>query len=103
MEILCHRGWWTSRDEQNTQGAFERGLTAGFGCEVDVSDYRADLVVSHDPPMRRGLPLADVLALYRSLDAAAPLAINIKADGLHSSLAELLRRHKIESYFVFDM
>ena len=32
-----------------------------------------------------------------------PLALNIKADGLHIKLKELIEEYKIENYFVFDM
>jgi hypothetical protein len=38
MEILAHRGWWTSREHQNSLDALTRALTAGFGVEADIRD-----------------------------------------------------------------
>lgn len=50
IEILAHRGWWTSREDQNSLDALTRALTAGFGVETDIRDCAGRLVVSHDMP-----------------------------------------------------
>ena len=48
MEIICHRGYWNTKNEQNSLKAFERALCRGFGVEFDVRNYGKKLVVSHD-------------------------------------------------------
>jgi hypothetical protein len=40
--------------------------------------------------------------LHASIDASLPLAINIKADGLHKALVEAVERHGLVDYFLFD-
>jgi hypothetical protein len=82
--------------------SFERAFAAGYGVETDLRDDRGTLVVSHDPPGGAEMSVAELFAVYRRYPML-PLALNIKADGLAKSLAELLRRHAIEDYFVFDM
>lgn len=101
VAVLCHRGLWGEGVAQNSARAIEQAFSAGYGIESDLRDDRGRLVVSHDPPTGHELSVAELFALARDHDV--PLALNIKADGLAKSLAELLRGHAIENYFVFDM
>lgn len=103
MEILAHRGLWYQPDERNQPAALRLALAKGFGLETDVRDAAGRLVISHDPPVAAELSLAELLALYRALNCTVPLAINIKADGLRSSLKPLLAEHSVKNYFCFDM
>lgn len=104
MIVLAHRGWWEHAGEKNSLQAFERALRAGYGIETDIRDCMGQLVISHDPPSSADLmTLDDFLALYRQEDSTAPLALNIKADGLQAGVLDSLARHGVANYFVFDM
>lgn len=104
MIILAHRGWWKRADEKNSSRAFERALRAGYGIETDIRDCMGELVISHDPPASVGLmKLSDFADLYRETASSAPLALNIKADGLQAGVLDCLAAHGIANYFVFDM
>lgn len=103
MLLLAHRGLWSAPEERNSRAALVGALQHGFGLETDIRDQNGVLVISHDMPTGSVLPLADLLAAYRQLGSSAPLALNIKADGLRIRLAEELRAAGIERYFVFDL
>lgn len=103
MIILSHRGFWQSSEEKNTETAFVRSFSNGFGAETDVRDYNGELVISHDIPQSGCMTLELFLALYGACDNTLPLALNIKSDGLQHILKEALARHRIDRYFVFDM
>jgi hypothetical protein len=103
MEILCHRGFWKTPDEKNTEVAFRRAFQNGDGVETDIRDYNGQLVVSHDIPTANSMKLNDFLQPYRSYPQGGTLAINIKSDGLQVLLKESLKKFSIDRYFVFDM
>ena len=103
MQVLSHRGYWTSTEEKNTLVAFERSFTHGFGIETDVRDLNGQLVVSHDPPQAPVLLLAELLKLYGGCGNGLPLALNIKSDGLGGLLEEALVLYGVRNYFLFDM
>jgi hypothetical protein len=103
MIIISHRGYWNSPDEKNSRKAFENSFSLNFGTETDIRDYNGDLVISHDIPNGRVLRVKDFFEIHSQFDVSLPLALNIKADGLQSSLKKLLQEHNISNYFVFDM
>lgn len=103
MKILAHRGWHQKRVEENSTDAFMRALKAGFGIETDIRDAAGKIVIAHDVPARNAQPLEALLKLHKKLAPSAPLALNIKADGLQAMLLPLLKRYKIRTYFLFDM
>lgn len=103
MIVLAHRGWWTHAGERNSMVAFERALSAGFGLEIDVRDQDGRLVISHDPPVGEVPELAVLLEMFDRHGRPAPLAINIKSDGLQAGLARLLAPLTERDFFVFDM
>jgi glycerophosphoryl diester phosphodiesterase len=103
LAILAHRGVWTEPSERNTLAAFERAFAHGWGAEVDVRDLDGELVVSHDPPVRGALRLADVIAAYRAAGRPGRLAINVKADGLQALAAAALADVPPSAWFAFDM
>jgi hypothetical protein len=103
MQVISHRGYWTSAPEKNLPVAFERSFSLGFGTETDVRDHDGRLVISHDMPTGDALPFETYLdCLARK--AAHPLlqAINIKADGLAQALAKAMKNNP-NPWFVFDM
>lgn len=104
MIIVAHRGWWERTDEKNSPRAFERALRAGFGIETDIRDCMGQVVISHDPPASSGLlRLVDFADLYQTTGSSAPLALNIKSDGLQGCVLNCLTTRGITNYFVFDM
>lgn len=100
MKIISHRGWWRVPVEKNSLPAFRRTVEGGYGTETDVRDLAGQLVVSHDPAQPGAIPWDELLDLFdgRSL----PLAVNVKADGLVSQLAEAFGCRNIP-WFAFDM
>lgn len=103
MKIICHRGMWESKEEQNTKKALLRSLVFGFGFETDIRDVDKKLVVCHDAFGISSLPLDEVLEELSLYKDHPLIALNIKADGLSSKLEEKINHYKISNYFVFDM
>lgn len=101
--VLAHRGLWRDRAERNTPAALEAALRAGFGVETDVRDCRGELVISHDMPTGCEQRFDDFLDRYLATESTAPLAINIKSDGLAAAIRQALDRRGIGDYFCFDM
>ncbi|MGO9133994.1 MAG: phosphodiesterase [Methylovirgula sp.] len=100
MNILSHRGFWRAEAEKNARAAFAATLSAGFGTETDVRDALGDLVVSHDPPSGAAMRWADLLDMFDG--SGLPLAVNVKADGLCTALAQAFDGRAID-WFAFDM
>lgn len=108
MKILSHRGYWKTADEKNSEAAFIRSFTLGFGTETDLRDRNGQIVISHDPPASDSQPitldrLLDLYKAHEGVENSLPLALNIKADGLQGMLLEAVRRHAVTNFFVFDM
>lgn len=107
MIILSHRGYWKSMDEKNSDQAFRRSFSLGYGTETDIRDCRGELVISHDMPTGNEIRCEDFLSLAakaRTPDGhALTLALNIKADGLAPTVKKLLNQHLPVDGFVFDM
>ena len=103
MQVLSHRGYWTTAGEKNTPAAFARSFHGGYGTETDLRDWNGRLVVAHDPPATDPLPAEVLFGIYHGVGADLPLALNVKADGLQKLLAPLLERFGVTNWFVFDM
>lgn len=106
MKIIAHRGLWLAPGEKNSEIAFQRCIEKGYGIETDVRDYLGELVICHDVPEKGGTftSFNNFLEAYKqNTDGKAVLAINIKSDGLHHLITEAIDRHRLLSYFVFDM
>lgn len=103
--IIAHRGWWKTSDEKNSFVALMRALEGGFGVETDFRDSNGRVIISHDPPEGDELSAKRFFALYSKLGVSSRIAINIKSDGLHKYLLELVSRYHIpqSNMFVFDM
>lgn len=103
IAILAHRGLWKLHGERNTPAALAAALDAGFGVETDVRDCLGTLVISHDMPAGNEQRFDDFLDLYVQAQSTAPLAINVKADGLAEAIRAALYCRGIDDYFCFDM
>ena len=49
------------------------------------------------------LPFEELIIEYKKQKINSKIAINIKSDGLHEVLKEILENYKIDEYFIFDM
>jgi len=103
VQILSHRGWWTTPGEKNSPSAFTRSFAAGYGTETDLRDALGRLVISHDPPAADALAADTFFELYRASGPDLPLALNVKADGLQALLRAALEKYAVANYFLFDM
>lgn len=104
--ILAHRGLWKKPSEKNSKLALFKALENGFSIETDIRyDKDIGLVVSHDI-LSSGLnylPFEELIIEYKKQKINSKIAINIKSDGLHEVLKEILENYKIDEYFIFDM
>lgn len=92
--IFAHRGIWGAL-RQNSLSAISQATDLGFAVETDLRLLKDKIVLSHDPVQ---LELAD--ELNSILPSKAPLALNIKMDGLIPFLnADALH---VSNYFFFD-
>ena len=101
--IIAHRGFWKVASEKNSKLAFVRALEQGFGIETDFRDLNGRLVVSHDMPVDGVMTAEEFGDICRATPVNAPMALNIKADGLHPLVSKMVRSSSIKNYFVFDM
>jgi hypothetical protein len=100
--VISHRGYWLHKKEQNSLKAFKKSLSLGFGAEIDVRDYRGNLVVSHDIAGENNLKLSILLDFYSTCNNQPTLAFNIKSNGLQNKLKDQLKNFNIKNYFIFD-
>ncbi|HDG1702299.1 TPA: hypothetical protein PFE33_004667, partial [Kluyvera ascorbata] len=50
--------------EKNTQTAFERSFSLGFGTETDIRDFGGELVISHDIADQNCISFKKFISLY---------------------------------------
>jgi hypothetical protein len=103
VQIIAHRGFWIEESEKNTSVAFSRAFEWGFGVETDFRDLNGHLVVSHDMPIEGAMKIEEFVKLYKKIPVIAPIALNIKSDGLYSLIKKLIIDTGMRNYFVFDM
>ncbi len=103
MELLSHRGYWKKPEEKNTKAANDLSFKNGWGIETDIRDFNNELVISHDVARDNDYSVAGLFEQYNNYQKKGTLALNIKADGLSVMLLDMLKKYKIEEYFVFDM
>jgi glycerophosphoryl diester phosphodiesterase len=90
LKIISHRGYWINQSEKNSAIAFSRALEYGFGIETDLRDLNGQLVVSHDIPVYGAMKIEEFIDLYKMKPVSAPIALNIKSDGLYSLVKDLV-------------
>jgi hypothetical protein len=103
VKILCHRGRWATRSEQNTLEAFEAAWDRGWGIETDVRDRGSELLISHDSPTGDQMSLGELLDAWTERGGETPIALNVKADGLGARVATTVEEVAVDPLFVFDM
>ena len=103
MDILSHRGLWYKNEEKNSPEALRLTFEKGFGTETDFRDFNGEVVISHDVATESCISARQFFEYYRQYDRSLPLALNVKADGLQSLMANLLTEYDISNYFFFDM
>ena len=103
MEVLSHRGYWKTELEKNSLISFNRSFEQGFGLETDLRDFQHEIVISHNIPEPNCMLFKSFLDLYLGYKKDLPLALNIKADGLHDQVLKLINEFSISNYFLFDM
>lgn len=103
MEILAHRGVWSTPEEKNNVDALVKAITMGYGIETDIRDYCGKLVISHDVANGNAPLFTEFLQRIRAVDMARTLALNIKSDGLQELIKDALSEFELEDYFLFDM
>jgi hypothetical protein len=100
IRLLAHRGMWASPDERNSRTALATSFEHGFGVETDIRDSGGALVISHDPPAGGAVPATELVGW--AAGSGSPVAVNVKADGLSTLVAELFADSDVD-WFVFDM
>jgi hypothetical protein len=108
MNIIAHRGFWKNIEEMNSKNAFSRAIKNNYGIETDVRDYLGEVVISHDIPNGRNIITFDEFICNYLSDCSyysvnTTLAINIKSDGLQDKIYNILKKYRINNYFLFDM
>jgi hypothetical protein len=103
MDILSHRGLWYKKEEKNSPEALRLTFEKGFGTETDFRDFNGQVVISHDVADESCMPARQFFEFYLQHDSSLPLALNVKADGLQSLMADLLLEYEVTNYFFFDM
>ena len=103
MKIVSHRGFWLSPEEMNSEAAFRRSFSKGFGTETDIRDHQGRLCISHDMPTKDPMPVEQLFDIFVKYDQTLPLFLNIKADGIGEALRKVLDEYSIKNYFAFDM
>ena len=103
MEILAHRGSWDKPENKNSLSSLEKAFLKNYGIETDIRDYKGRLVISHNIADEESVDLETFLQWYHDNNCTQTLALNVKADGIQTLLAELLEKYCITNYFLFDM
>lgn len=106
MKIISHRGYWKESKEKNTEIAFNRSFSLGYGTETDVRDYHGQLVISHDIANDSSVSFESFIknaSKYGSEENKLTLALNVKSDGLASKMANVVKNYPALDCFVFDM
>lgn len=103
MKIISHRGLWNNAEEKNTEAAFVKAFSSGFGVETDIRDFNGELVISHDIASSNSLKAEKFFQIYCKYNKELILALNVKSDGIQKLTMNLLNKYDIKNYFLFDM
>lgn len=100
MNIICHRGYWSDKSEQNTLYSFSESTKRGYGIELDVRFSNGNLVIAHDLADNDSILLTDALKVIDGCKSY--ILVNIKEDNICQKIAKLFDQYNIK-YFLFDM
>jgi len=101
MRIIGHRGYHNFQTVPNSREALCRSFELGYGVETDFRDCCGEMVISHDIPINKADEAEFVIkmaSIYK-----APLAINVKSDGLKTLMKCLTDKYQNPEHFTFDM
>jgi hypothetical protein len=102
MKIIPHRGIWSVEEDKNSLSSIIDALDIFDGVEIDLRDYKSEIVIGHDPFVG-GLSFETFLSKLSSDQKKKFFALNIKSDGLSGRLEELISRYEIRNFMCFDM
>jgi len=68
-----------------------------YGIEVDIRDYKAKLILQHDP-FKKGEDFENFIQHYNH----GTIILNIKSEGIEFKVLDLLKKYKIKNYFFLD-
>jgi hypothetical protein len=103
LKIICHRGVWKNKSQQNTLPAVEKALDDYDGVELDLRMHEGAIVLSHDIPIKGKLvSLENVMELRKKYKSEKILALNVKQDGLIPRISSSVRKN-LQSCFFFDL
>lgn len=104
LQIISHRGFFSSLSNQNSIEAFKKSFDCGFGIETDIRDHYTDnLILSHDPFPKANLASLDTLFELASCYSPNPfLALNVKSDGLACRAKQIIEKYNYKNYAFFD-
>jgi hypothetical protein len=96
-KIFAHRGYWKSRNSQNTLESFSNAANLGFSIETDLRSSGNRIMVSHDS-LNSELKLnGEIIFNFKS-----QFALNIKSDGLIEHLPSNPEWYLETKSFFFD-
>lgn len=103
--LIAHRGLWSSASSGNSQSALLSARESGFGLETDIRDHLSALVINHDPPTLTdpALSATSILTRLAEVKSGAPVALNVKSDGLVPLLQRECEALASLNYYCFDM
>ena len=98
LNIIAHRGLWSSQEEQCTQLAYKQAFSRGFGAETDVFLMNDTLMVTHPSMPEKSFPLEDLLQMrqiYKRKDkeTVLPLILHMQSSGIAVPLKKLIQQY----------
>ncbi len=88
MHIIAHR--------KNTIAELQ-ATPPQYGVEIDLRTYGGRLILQHDP-FTDAVPFEEWLQFFKH----GPLVLNVKEDGLESTILALLKARNITNFFFLD-
>jgi glycerophosphoryl diester phosphodiesterase len=79
--IFAHRGYWKSKNSENSIESFSQAANRGFSIETDLRSFGNKIIVSHDSLGSELKHDIEIVFKFKSR-----FALNIKSDGLIEQL-----------------
>jgi hypothetical protein len=95
--LFAHRGLWSNSLKPNSIKALAEAKNRGFSAETDLRIYRGEIYLAHDPSDVEFAPKLKDIDFENF-----KLALNLKEDGLLSTLTPHLELFQENRSFVFD-
>lgn len=102
-QIVCHRGMWTTQNEQNTVEACFKAVESGFGVEIDLRVVDGELSMIHDHgDFEESRKFENLLRNLEKHSLKETLFLDIKEMGMGEKVQSLLHRYGYNNYFLFN-